>query len=70
MKKRMDGFQKPLGNPAKAKQVRLAVISYTEDGEVVCSCGGWSTNHTRVKVREDAIDRHLAKRHGGRGIRL
>lgn len=67
-KQRGAGFQKRV-KPQQYKSVGLARISYHEDGHVECSCS-WSNSHSRDKVREDAIDRHLAKRHGGRGIRL
>jgi hypothetical protein len=67
-KQRGTGFQKRL-RPEDAKPVGLAVISYSDIG-AVCSCGGWSYIHRRRKVLEDAIDRHLTKRHDGRGIRL
>lgn len=51
-----------------AKKVGLARISY--DGMfVACSCG-WTYGHIREKPRENAIDRHLDKKHNGRGIRL
>lgn len=62
----MLGFQKPLSAPTR--QVRLARITYNGN-EALCSCG-WGFAHKRDKVREDAVDRHLTKRHGGRGIRL
>lgn len=62
----MEGFQKPL-RPKKTKEVRMARISYHEDG-AVCSCG-WVVRHLREKVVEDSIDRHLAKKHKGRGFR-
>lgn len=65
------GFQKPI-DPGKRRQVGLAVISYGEvDGRAfaACSCGQPFT-HPREKVRENAIDKHIAKRHNGRGIRL
>lgn len=52
----------------KRVQVRLARISYG-DNYAVCSCGKPFTQH-REKVREDAIDRHINKKHAGRGIRL
>lgn len=69
--KRMEGFQKRLSDPSKAKEVRVARISYTEDGHgAVCSCGGWAYWHRRTKVMEDAIDKHLLRKHGGRGFRL
>lgn len=61
------GFQKRV-KPEHFKNVRLARISYS-GMSAVCSCG-WTTHHRRATVREDAIDRHLAKRHDGRGIRL
>lgn len=61
------GFQKPASAPG-AKQVNLARISY-ENGWAKCSCG-WAFGHLREKVREDAVDRHINKRHAGRGIRL
>lgn len=50
-------------------KVGLARITYYGDTHAECSCG-WSVGHTREKVREDAIDRHLNKKHLGRGIRL
>ena len=61
------GFQKPLSNPG-SREVGLAVISYENDW-AICNCG-WAFGATREKVREDAIDRHLNKKHQGRGIRL
>jgi hypothetical protein len=60
------GFQKPVSEPGK-RQVGLAVVSY-DGGRAQCSCG-WGFTHTREKVREDAIDRHLDRKHQGRGIR-
>lgn len=66
-KQRGTGFQKRT-KPNEFKDVRLAVVK--QDRETVyCSCD-WEFKHPREKVREDAIDRHLNKRHGGRGIRL
>lgn len=48
----------------------IAVISYDAEGRYAsCKCD-WSFWHQRTKVVEDAIDRHLAKKHRGRGIRL
>ena len=61
-----DHFSRP--KPQEWKDVGLARISYGER-VVWCSCG-WRYSHIREKVREDAVDRHLAKRHGGRGIRF
>lgn len=63
----MEGFQKPLSQPG-SKSVGLARVSYQGD-RAVCSCG-WGAGAARVKILEDKIDRHLAKRHNGRGIRL
>lgn len=61
------GFQKRVSTPG-AKTTNLARIS--RDGiYALCSCG-WAFGHARDKVREDAVDRHLDKRHDGRGIRL
>lgn len=66
-KPRMGGFQKPLDD-GKRKPVRVAVIT-TGDGHAQCSCGAVFTQ-SRDKVREDAIDKHLNKKHNGGGIRL
>lgn len=65
------GFQKPLDN-GKRREVGLAVVTSGEingRGFSECSCGKPFTQ-ARAKVREDAIDRHLNEKHGGRGIRL
>lgn len=66
------GFQKPT-DPGQRKKVGLARISYglTETGRefAECSCGQPFAQQ-RAKVREDAIDKHLLKKHKGRGIRL
>ncbi len=55
------------------REVGLARIStelaVSGEGRSTCSCG-WSFFHKRTKVREDAVDRHLAKRHDSRGIRF
>lgn len=61
------GFQKPLDD-GKRTEVRMAVVRYGE-GYAACSCGAPFVHH-RKKVIEDMIDKHLAKKHGGRGIRL
>lgn len=66
-KTRGAGFQKRT-KPPKFKNVGLARITYAA-GHAECSCG-WTFGHSREKVREDAVDRHLQKRHAGRGIRL
>lgn len=70
MKRRSEGFRKPFSDPKAAKPIGLARISYAEDGSASCSCGGWARWHPRREVLENSIDRHLAKRHGGRGFRL
>lgn len=65
------GFQKPI-DPGTRRKVGLAVISYGEvEGRqfAECSCGQPFVQ-AREKVREDAIDRHLSKKHNGRGIRV
>lgn len=62
------GFQKRV-RPEDGRDVRMAVVS-TEGITAVCSCKGWTYSHQRSKVREDAVDRHLAKRHHGRGLRV
>lgn len=64
---RLEGFQKPVTR-GNSKPVRLAVVSQT-GGLATCNCG-WAYVHNRDKIRENAIDRHLLKRHGGQGIRL
>lgn len=64
---RLAGFQKRASQPG-TREVRLARVSYHENG-ASCSCG-WSTPLARAEVVEDRIDRHFAKRHEGRGIRL
>lgn len=68
-KLRMAGFQKPQRTPKDGRPVGMAVVSYQEDGSVVCSCGGWVYRHIRPKVIEDAIDRHIERKHNGRGFR-
>lgn len=68
-KTRMSGFQKPIDDGSR-KAVGLAKIRYSkETGITSCSCGQPFTQR-RAKVREDAIDRHIAKKHKGKGIRL
>lgn len=49
--------------------VRIAMVRYTHSDRVECNCGA-SRTHPREKVREDWIDRHFAKRHGGSGLRM
>lgn len=72
------GFQKPLRpqkmgrarRATKPKPVGMAIISYVGPGAAACSCEGWTYRHQREKVLEDAIDKHLNKKHGGFGIRM
>lgn len=52
-----------------AKRVGLAVISYYGGSVAGCSCGA-NFGHARAKVLEDKIDRHINKKHNGRGIRV
>lgn len=59
--------QAPLAQPST--EVGLARISQDERGAVACSCG-WLKIHARQKVREDAAERHLNRKHGGMGIWL
>lgn len=70
-KQRLDGFQKPIDS-GKRVEVGIAVISYGEaEGRKFASCScGQPFTQPREKVREDAIDRHVSKRHGGMGIRI
>jgi hypothetical protein len=55
--------------PEQWTEVRMAVVTYTHSDRVECNCG-WSRTHPRSKILENAIDRHFAKRHQGKGIRL
>ena len=61
----MEGFQKPF-RPTARREVRLAVISEKRDG-VTCNCG-WVFAHPRAKVFRDRAQKHVDKRHSGRGI--
>lgn len=65
MKKRMDGFQKPLSN-AKPESVLMACITL-EPGIVSCSCG-WAKAHPREKILGDSAERHVDKKHQGRAL--
>lgn len=67
--KTLRGFQKRTKPETWRTDLRMARASYTEDG-AECSCGWVYTKARRVKVLDDAIDRHMAKRHGGLGIRF
>lgn len=55
--------------PHQWTEVQLGVVRYEEWNEVACNCG-WRYRHDRNKIRENAVDRHFTKRHGGSGIRL
>lgn len=55
--------------PGNWKNLGMTMVKYTHADRVECLCG-WSAIHRRAKVLEDKIDRHLAKRHAGRGVRL
>jgi hypothetical protein len=71
VKTRLSGFQRP-ADEGKRRDVGLAVITYGAEGVLVaatCSCG-WLGWHRRDKVLEDKIDKHLNKKHDGRGLRL
>ena len=63
----LDGFQKPVSQPGK-KEVRLAVL-HTDGIYRTCSCG-WAYGAERKKVRDDAAQRHLDRKHKGRGLWL
>lgn len=66
-KPRLEGFQKPLDD-GKRKQVRIAVIR-TGDGGALCSCGAPFTQR-RKKPRDEAIQKHVNKKHGGQALWL
>lgn len=69
-KQRMAGFQKPVSPTQRVNTGRLPIIRYTDDGVgATCSCM-WVGTHSRSKVLEDKIDKHLIEKHAGRGIRL
>ena len=67
IKHRGEGFQKPLsGEP---QPVGIAIVRTSGD-TITCSCGGFAKRHARQKVREDAAQRHLNRRHYGQGMWL
>lgn len=57
---------KPISEPAEWKPGGIARISES-DNAIACSCG-WAKVHPREKVRGDAAQRHLDKRHDGQGL--
>lgn len=61
--------RRPPQRATSTTEVGLARIVYPEPGVALCTCS-WQGTHVRAKVLEDMIDRHLNKKHGGRGIRL
>jgi hypothetical protein len=65
--KKVSGNRK--NKTAQCEDVRIAVLTY-KDAETIQSSCGWKYRHKREKVREDAADRHVAKRHEGQAIRL
>lgn len=71
-KHRLDGFQKRI-DAGERKNVKIAVIRQGETDKgfayAECSCGQPFT-HQRKKARENSIQRHLDKKHGGRGLWL
>lgn len=56
-------------DPNEWQDVRLAVVRY-DFPRAICSCGWKAKKARRLRVLDDRIDRHLAKRHEGKGIRL
>lgn len=68
-KQRGAGFQKPVDS-GKRREVGMAVVSRDRvTGIMRCSCGQ-PFMHERDKPRENAIDKHIARKHSGMGIRL
>lgn len=65
---RGSGFQKRTP-PHEWGSPRVAMVKYAATGGASCSCG-WYSPHKRRKVLDDAIDRHLERRHQGKGVRL
>lgn len=59
----------PRKKTAPCEDVKVAVLTYKDAITIQSSCG-WSYRHKREKVREDAADRHVARRHDGKAIRL
>lgn len=70
MKRRGAGFRPRLSAP-QTRDVSLARLTFHEGGEgVACSCGWGRGYHPRRRILEDAAQRHLDKRHGGRALWL
>lgn len=65
----IQGFQKPVDS-GKRREVSMAVVSRDRvTGILRCSCGQ-PFMHEREKPRENAVDKHIARKHSGMGIRL
>lgn len=63
------GFQKPIHTAAR-RNVKIAAVQDSPDlNAISCTCG-WVKTHARKKVREDAAEAHLTKKHGGIGVWL
>lgn len=56
---------KPKIDTTQRRMVRIA----SEHGIITCSCG-WQRVHTREKVREDAAEKHVTKKHNGKAFWL
>jgi hypothetical protein len=55
--------------PTVTRRVGLPMIKDDPAGVINCTCG-WLKVHTRKKVREDAAEAHLTKKHNGIGAWL
>lgn len=51
---------------AQRREVGMARIT-SDEALTQCSCG-WAKIHTRRKVRDDAAERHVSRRHEGRAL--
>ena len=66
---REDRFQKLSAPDPELQNSMARITSYVHEdpSRILCSCG-WAYRHPRTKVRENAAERHVNKRHGGRSI--
>jgi hypothetical protein len=68
----MDGFQKRI-DTGERRKVKMAIVrsGQTDNGIefAQCSCGA-PFKQRRKKAREDSIQRHLDRKHGGQGLWL